>query len=198
MYHVSVTIEGTAPLLQHAFPATTLAGLMEGSKRKTGASDYSMEWLDTMYATRDGVLYQPATHIEGAMVKAATSFKVKGGKGKTYKDAMRAYCLVTPQEVLHIRNGAYVEAPDETLLLSPTDTLSVNVMRVVVQRAAVARARLQIAAGWQLQFCIEVTDEQMRPDVVQEILTEAGRAVGIGDFRPKYGRFTVQSFQVIN
>jgi hypothetical protein len=144
--------------------------------------------------TTSGYLCQPAAHIEGAMVKAAASFKIKGRAGKTWKDAIRAYCYVSPDDVPHMRNYEYVPTPSLDLTDAPTETLSVSVMRVVVQRSAVARSRLLIAPGWQLGFNIEVQDEQVAPNVVQEILTEAGRAVGIGDFRPRYGRFKVVEF----
>lgn len=196
MYIVNVVIEGTAPLLQHSFTKNHLASLMEGAKKQTGATDYSAEWFTTMYVTTSGYLCQPAAHIEGAMVKAAASFKVKGANRKTWKDAIRAYCYVSPDEIVHQRAGEYVPAPPLELATNPTETLSVSVMRVVVQRSAVARARLLIAPGWQLAFSIEVQDEQCRPEVVQEILTEAGRAVGIGDFRPRYGRFQVTHFRL--
>jgi hypothetical protein len=148
-----------------------------------------------MYATAEGYLYQPATHLEGALVKAAATFKIKGGRGKTWKDPMRAYCYAFPEQILHLRDGQPVPVPPEDLLTHPTEYLSVSVMRVMVQRAAVARARLQIAAGWELAFRLEVHDPQVRAEVVEQILREAGRAVGIGDFRPRYGRFEVTQFE---
>lgn len=195
MYQISVRIKGTTPLLQHSFTKATLSTLMEGANKKTGAVDYSLEWMKTMY-TKDGMLVQPSSHIEGALVKAATSFKIKGKSNKTWRDAFRAYCYATPDMIPHIWEGHYVEAPDASLLETPTENLSVSIMRVVVQRSAVARSRLQIAAGWELDFCLEIQDDQLRPDVVSEVLAESGRAVGIGDFRPKYGRFSVINFQV--
>lgn len=70
-------------------------------------------------------------------------------------------------------------------------------MRVKVKQAAVARSRLMIGAGWELQFSIEVQDERLSPEVMKAVLEEAGRAVGIGDYRPRYGRFAVEQFQVI-
>lgn len=198
-YQVAVVIEGTAPLLQHSFTENHLTELMERAKKNTGAADYSLEWLSHMYVTRcDGRDYvcQPANHIEGSMIKAAASFKISGKGGKTYKDAIKAYCYVAPDSILHIRNGEYVPVPDETLASNPANGLSVSIMRVVVQRAAVARSRLMIDAGWQLAFTIDVIDDQLQPNVVQTILGEAGRAVGISDYRPRYGRFRVIDFQV--
>lgn len=196
MYRINASVRGTAGLLQHAFGQTSMATLQESAKRQTGTPDYSLEWLTTMYVTRDGWLYQPASHIEGAMQKAAAGFKMKGKGGKTWKDAVKAYAYITPDEVLHLRNGQCVPAPTAELLQNPTDYLSVSVMRVKVQRAAVARSRLLIAPGWELAFTIEVHDEQLRPDVLQAVIEEAGRAVGIGDYRPRYGRFEVTGFNV--
>lgn len=198
-YQVNVTIEGISPILQHAFTPNHLAELAERAKKNTGAADYSLEWMTTMYLARlDGQDYisQPANHIEGSMIKASVNFKVAGKRGKTYKDAITAYCYVSPDNILHIRNGEYVLAPDANLIENPANGLSVSVQRVKVQRAAVARSRLMIDAGWQLAFKIDVIDDQLRPDALKAILTEAGRAVGIGDYRPRYGRFNVVSFEM--
>lgn len=196
MYQINVSIKGTSPLLQHGFTQNHLSTLMDGMKKQTGSPDYSLEWLTTMYITRDGWLCQPAAHIEGAMQRAAGGFKQKGKGGKTWKDAVKAYCYVLPDEIIHLCNGVPVAAPGPELIEAPTHNLSVSIMRVKVQRAAVARSRLMIAPGWELAFTLDIQDDQLRPDVAQGILEEAGRAVGIGDFRPRYGRFEVASFQV--
>lgn len=196
MYQINASILGTSALLQHAFGQTALDTLQESAKKQTGTPDYSLEWMQTMYVNRSGFLYQPASHIEGAMQKAAAGFKMKGKGGKTWKDAVKAYAYVQPDEVLHLRDGQPVRAPGAELLNDPTEYLSVSVMRVKVQRAAVARSRLLIAPGWALAFSIEVHDEQLRPDVLEAVLQEAGRAVGIGDYRPRYGRFELVSFNV--
>jgi hypothetical protein len=196
MYTIQAVISGTAGLLQHAFGQASMATLQENAKKQTGTPDYSLEWMSTMYTTRDGLLYQPASHIEGALQRAASGFKQKGKGGKTWKDAVKAYAYVLPDEIPHLRDGECVPAPTADLLKHPTEYLSVSIMRVKVQRAAVARSRLLIAPGWQLAFTIQVQDDQLRPDVVRPILEEAGRAVGIGDYRPRYGRFEVAEFRV--
>ncbi len=194
MYLADVSIRGLSPILQHRFAPATLEGLMQSGKKSIGKADYSMEWMETMYVNSGGLLFQPASHIEGAMVKAAARFKIPGGNRRTYKDVVRAYAYVKPDEVLHLYDGQPIAAPDESLLTNPNGHLSVSIMRVVVVRAAVARARLQINEGWQLDFQIEVIEEQLQADILESILSEAGRAVGIGDFRPRYGRFEVVSF----
>jgi hypothetical protein len=194
-YTIAATIRGIAPLLHHKFPLDTLAGLMDGANRKSGSKDYSLEWMDTMYTSSDGQwLVQPASHIEGALTNAGAQFRVKGSRTKTYRQLMRAYVIVAPDEIVHGWNGTPLAVPDATLLRTPTEALEVNIQRVIVSRSAVARARLQINAGWELSFEIQVNDEQIRPDVLRTILDEAGHAIGIGDFRPRFGRFTVVHF----
>lgn len=196
MYTVQVGIKGVTPLLQHKFSTAALAAMGNGAQKRSGSPDYSLEWLETCYRTTDGLLFQPATHIEGALVEAAKRYTVKGKRGATWRAPVQAYVYVTPLEIPHRWHGELVKAPGPELLTAPTDNMSVSVLRVKVQRAAVARSRLMLAPGWELAFTIEVHDEQVRPDVLQEILNEAGRAVGVGDYRPRYGRFEVTSFEV--
>jgi hypothetical protein len=193
MYTVNVTVKGKAAMLMHAYPATNLK---PQTKRSVGETDYTLEWMDTMYADSAGYLYLPASHFEGALMNAAASFKVKGKSGATWKKIVKAYCYVNPDEVPLYWQGARVPAPDETLIEQPTEVLSVDVQRVVVQRSAVARARLKVAAGWEAHFTLEVQDVQVTPAVLKEIVTEAGRAVGVADFRPRYGRFDLMAFDV--
>lgn len=149
-----------------------------------------------MYVTPEGYLYQPATHVEGALQRAATTFKMKGKGGKTWKETVKAYAYVQPEMIVHRRNQEAVRAPGAELLEQPTESLVVTIMRVKVKQAAVARSRLQIAAGWELAFRLEVIDDQLAPETLKVILEEAGRAVGIGDFRPRYGRVVVEAFAV--
>lgn len=199
MYDVNVSIKGVSPILQHRFAPDILENLLEGATKKTVTKDYSTEWLTTLYSTTDGYLYQPGAHIEGALVKAAARFSAKGtgGGGKrTYKDPVRAYVSVQPEQVIHFWCNEPVATPSETLLHNPQQHLEVSIMRVTVNRAAVARLRLQINEGWELNFRLHVI-EDLQPNVLRDILIEAGRAVGIGDFRPKYGRFEVAAFDVV-
>jgi len=199
MYKIDAMIHGTAGLLQHAFGQAQLAGLQERSSKRTAKPDYSFEWMDTMYTSpsKNGktLLVQPATHIEGAMIKAGTNFKMRGRI--TYKDSVKGFIFVSPDAIPHLRDGEIVEAPDESLLESPTESMSVSIMRVVIQRSAVARSRLLIAPGWELAFNIAVQDDDISADTVYKILEHAGHSIGIGDYRPRYGRFTISKFEVV-
>lgn len=189
MYSVDVTIKGDAPLLQHRFPVPDLASMTKGGTKQTGARDYTQEWRDHLYVSKSQV-YQPATHIEGALVKSAVNFKITGKRGKTYKDLFRAAVFVSPEEILH-----GVDEPDE-LDTDADKRLYLDMRPVVVQRARIVRIRPAFSTGWELDFSIEVIDDEISSTLLQDVLTLAGKTVGIGDFRPKFGRFSVIGFKV--
>lgn len=190
MYIVNVKVQGVAPLMQHRFPMPDLATMSKGGHKQTGAVDYTQEWRGYFYQTADGEIYQPSTHFEGCMVRAAAGFKIQGKRGKTYKDLFQAAVFVTPEFILH-----GVKVPAE--LTNDGDLpLYLDMRPVVVQRARVVRIRPCFKAGWELGFEINVIDDQISPEIVQDILTLAGKTVGVGDFRPKFGRFNVVGFEV--
>ncbi len=190
MYTVNVKVQGIAPLMQHRFPMPDLATMSKGGRKQTGATDYTQEWRGYFYQTADGEIYQPASHFEGAMTKAAAGFKIQGKRGKSYKDLFQAAVFVTPEFILH-----GVKVPDE-LSTDGDQPLYLDMRPVVVQRARVVRIRPTFKPGWELAFEINVIDDQISPEIVQDILTLAGKTVGIGDYRPKFGRFTVAEFEV--
>ena len=190
MYTVSVSVKGTAPLMQHRFPMPDLATLSKGGKKSTGSIDYTQEWREYFYATEDGEIYQPSSHFEGALVKAAVNFKVSGKRGKSYKDLISANVVVDPERILF---GVHV--PEE-LDADADKQLYLDVRPVIVNRARVVRIRPTFKAGWELSFNIQVLDDEIQADLLQDILTLAGKTVGVGDYRPKFGRFNVIEYKV--
>ena len=70
--------------------------------------------------------------------------------------------------------------------------------RVVVQRSGINRVRPAMRAGWKAEIIFMVTTpEYISPAFLRQVLTRAGLLVGVGDFRPTYGRFGVVGFDVI-
>jgi len=190
MYSVNVTIQGVSPLMQHRFPVPDLASMSKGGTKHTGAKDYSEEWRDYLY-TADGMIVQPSSHIEGAMVKAATGFKITGRRGKSYKDLFQANVFIDPLEIQH-----GIPVPDE-LDTDADKPLYIDMRPVIVMRARVVRLRPTLKAGWKLSFTINVIDDELPFEILSDVLNLAGKTVGIGDYRPKFGRFMVTRFELV-
>ena len=78
---VDVSIKGIRPLLMNPF-------LLDEPKTKKGHVYTPQEEAEKrLIRKNDGTLYQPATHIEGSIVKSGSSFKFEGKK--TYKDILK-------------------------------------------------------------------------------------------------------------
>ena len=192
MYAVDVKVRGVSPLLQNRFPMPDYEDMGKGGHTQTGSRDYREQWRDSLYVTRDGEIYQPAVHFERSMVKAAVNFKIQGKRGKTYKDLVSSSVFINPEEILHgIKN------PDE-LDTDADKPLYLDLRPVVIQRARVPKVRPAFKSGWELEFVIDVIDDQMPQEMLKDILEYAGRAVGVGDYRPRFGRFQVVRFEVLN
>jgi hypothetical protein len=67
----------------------------------------------------------------------------------------------------------------------------------MVQRNAITRERPAMRAGWQVIVTFQVLlPEYIPSQMLNETIQAAGRLIGVGDFRPTYGRFQVIGFQV--
>jgi len=184
----TVGLKGIRPLLMHRYPIE-----IPKDRKNEGEKDYSLEWLETCYQV-DGNLVIPATNIERALVKAAVNYRIKGKRGKTYKDLFNASIFIDPDMVPF---GLQVPSPDTApeLLYDPDQPVYIDMRRVRVQRAAVVRARLALHAGWELSFNMECISDQLPEEVVLKVLEYAGEAVGLCDYRPRFGRFIVTRFE---
>jgi hypothetical protein len=70
--------------------------------------------------------------------------------------------------------------------------------RVTVQRNGVTRERPALNPGWSAELVLMVTTPQyIDPRLLNQTLSDAGRLVGVGDFRPTFGRFSVTGFEVL-
>lgn len=196
MKEFAVTITGMADLLQNGFPMGETEG-EKGSTKGTVAVDWSNEWRGKLYLLDDGTIYQPEAHLIGTLVKGAVTEKIPGRRGKTYKDAVNGGVFVEPAYIPHQVTIADFEGAKIITGPAPdgfADRVYIDRRPVRVQRARVMRLRPALVKGWQLTFKIQALDDDFRADALKAILDRAGREVGIGDYRPRFGRFMVTSF----
>jgi hypothetical protein len=67
--------------------------------------------------------------------------------------------------------------------------------RVVIQRNGVNRIRPAMLKGWRAEFELQVIlPEYISREILGAAIQNAGRLVGVGDFRPTYGRFMITGF----
>jgi len=194
MYEVAVRIQGSAPLLMHKFSMEATAEL-EGTvkSRKTGPPPPDVEAeqgayrLDPVNGDRKGQLCVPGEHVYQTMVKAASSFQVKGQGKKTFKDPVKGGVDVSPEY-----SGLTNSDTGEKLYNYVIDK---RPARIGTSRVLRARPRLE---SWAVEFKLSVLDERILPaDVLNAILVRAGQHNGIGDYRPRFGKFMVTKFEIV-
>ncbi len=169
-----VEVEGVSPYLMHRFASekADVAG-----ERKSGRKDYKSEAEIALYKDEQGTIYVPATQIEGAIIKSASDFRIAGKGKKTFKDLAKSAIWVRP----------------DCVPIEPQDWV-LDERAVVVQKSRVLRYRPRWNQ-WRLKFDLQVLEDQFPEDILKQILDNAGAFVGIGDFRPRFGRFIVTSFK---
>jgi len=173
-----VIVRGTCPLLLNRFPSETQIN-KQPMKSGSNVHDPKIEAENALYKNKNGIVCQPASHIEGAMIKASTAYMMAGKGKKTFKDAFKGGVFVEPMMIPH-KNQKW------ELDLSPVN----------VQRAKIMRARPRFDE-WELTFNILNIDDRIRKEVLKQILIDAGRYFGVGDNRPRFGRFEVIKFEQI-
>ncbi len=62
-----------------------------------------------------------------------------------------------------------------------------------VGQSRVVRTRVRFPTGWSVSFQVEVLAEGVTKQQLEQAITDAGLYEGIGDWRPRYGRFVVKS-----
>jgi hypothetical protein len=179
-YSVAFTLRGSAPFLFHRWnceAVTEKANAAKGSKAKKSDNIESY-----VYRTHDGELAIPSEYVRQAVITAAKYRQDPRSPRKSAMDLFKA--------------GVVMETDLMTLGSAAWDYLDTR--RVVVQRAGVNRQRPAMNAGWEVSGQIMVlTPEYISRDVLLDVLMNAGRLVGVGDFRPTYGRFQVTTFDVL-
>lgn len=184
MKKIKVTIRGLAPILQarHPSPKEEEEILKRSKTAKKKVKDLTDKEAYDMHAyrTKGKKYYQPSEMIEAAMTKAAVNYRLEGKK--TYKDLIKSGIIISPAELVH-KNQKDWE-------MDARWGVNKNTRGAVW----VVRPRLD---NWELSFTMEILqDERIDTDIAKEILEYAGLYVGIGAWRPKFGRFEVIKWEV--
>lgn len=182
MKKFEVTIEGIAPLLHARHPSPIeeeeITKRSKKDGKKTKALTDKEQFTIHSYKNAAGKFVQPAEMVEAAMTKAAANFRMEGKK--TYKDAIKGGMFVTPIEIVHSIQKAEM---DSRWGKNPTTRGAVWVVRPRFDK-------------WKLSFTINLLlDERVADSTIKEILDYAGLYIGLGAWRPKFGRFEVISFK---
>lgn len=179
-YTITVTIRGVCPMLLHRYSVESVRE--KGNARKNSAAKKTDDIESYVYRTADGEIALPGAYLKGAIAGPNGAAKFRQDPRSPRKSALDLY-----------KAGVIVLTDLASLGTKDWDYLDER--RVVVQRSAVPRVRPAFLAGWEATFEVLVqTPEYISCDELNDVISQAGRLVGLADFRPTYGRFAVTSF----
>lgn len=135
-----------------------------------------------VYRTDKGELAIPGEYLRGAIIGAAKFQQDPRSPRKSAMDLFKAAIVsLTPLASLGVKDWDFMDK-----------------RRVVIQRNAITRNRPAMAEGWKAKFILQVQlPEYVDEHLLNSTIQAAGRLIGLGDFRPSFGRFSVTSFEVL-
>lgn len=179
-YRAEFEITGVADMLFHRWNCEAVeekAKAAKGSKAKKSDDVESY-----VYRNADGELCLPGEYVRQSLIAAAKFRQDPRSPRKSAVDLVKAAVVsLTPLSGLGMAKWDYDHK-----------------CRVQVQRNGITRVRPAIQAGWSCSFIFMVNlPEYVAPEFLHALLIDAGRLVGVADFRPTYGRYQVTKFEVL-
>ena len=180
-YACEVEVTGTSDMLFHRWNVESIAVQTKAAKgSKVRRSDDLESYV---YRNNEGMICVPGEYLRQAIIHASKYRQDPRSPRKSMFEMSKAAVIaLTPLASVGKDTWDYEDR-----------------RRVMVQRNGVTRTRPAFLSGWQTTFQLLVNlPEYIPPTLLQELLLDAGRLIGLGGFRPTYGRFVVSRFEVLN
>ena len=164
-----IEIEGTRPLIQHAFGPEAIP--LEKQERTGVAGNDPEEWRKTCMVTKDGRLFIRGTYVFAALRDAARH--TKKGRG-TLQSLVGATLQVEEERILLDRTLPEAVSQDS----SEPVYVDVCGVRNPTTKARNVRYRLACSRGWKCGFTIVFDKTIVATEQMKSVLVDAGVLVG--------------------
>jgi hypothetical protein len=179
-YRVELTIEGTTDLLFHRWSPEAVKEKANAAKASETKRTDNLE--SYVYRTDDYNIGLPGEYLRMSICNAAKFESDKRSTRKSCFDLFKAGLLC----------NTFVAD------LGSNDWEYEDTRRVTIQRQGINRVRPAFKKGWQATFELEVVLPEYIPTaLLKKVIDNAGRVIGVGDFRPTFGRFSIVSYRVL-
>lgn len=177
-YVVEITIQGVADFLFHRWNCESVAA--KSAAKKGSAAKKTDDLESYVYKNDAGELCIPGEYLRQSIIAAAKFKQDPRSPRKSAMDLFKAGIVaITPLASLGVKQWDYEDR-----------------RRVVIQRNAITRVRPAMKAGWRVTIQIMVNlPEYIAEDLLNETTASAGRLIGVGDFRPTFGRYQIVGFK---
>lgn len=178
-YTVSVAIEGVCPILFHRWNVEAVETKAKAAKGSAAKKSDDVE--SYLYRNDENEICLPGEYLRQSIIMASKFQQDPRSPRKSAMDLFKAAVItLTPLASLGTTEPDFLDR-----------------RRVMVQRNGITRTRPAMREGWTATIELMVNlPEYVNPILLRQVLDNAGRLIGVGDFRPTYGRFSVSNWSV--
>ena len=137
------------------------------------------------YKDSDGQLYIPSTNVLSCIIAAGTFHKAGKSKLTTQKTSLIPAGIIVTDLVCPLNTKEW-EVDSRSVVIPSTGG------RIMCHRPRIDE--------WETSFTLEVDSEMFNEKTVRLLVDDAGKKLGLGDYRPQrkgpFGRFSVVGWEV--
>lgn len=198
MQRILIKIKGVTPLMHHRMDEETLFSLIKTTAngkgkgdKKTTSENVTPRDIAAKHAYKMGKVFViPTSYIIGAFREVASEYKQKNSQRKSMKS---------------IAGG--ILRPEQEYIPLTWDGSSIEDFEVDIRKAtnhlkgavAVCRPRFDL---WETEGVFVADTDLITPDMLHEMLNDAGKRSGIGSFRVSkggyFGQFQIKEFTLLD
>lgn len=185
--HINATIRGLSPLLLNRFTEENEVAVSSGTRVSIRANGLAPREMaeSKLYRDKDGNCYIPGSMIFACLIGAGTFHKTGNKKLTTQKDSLIPAGMAINELICPLQSSGW-EVDSRAVVIPKTGG------RIMAHRPRFDE--------WQCSFVLEVDEAMFNEKTVRLLADDAGKKVGLGDFRPSrkgpFGRFSVVGWEV--
>jgi hypothetical protein len=181
MYTIRGTIEVVAPILFSKWTEQASENIKTGATGGKFTDDQRMaEAMEKVYRNDSG-LFLPPWNFKKCLLEGTMKAGLKEGRASAAK-FFEATIFVQGDLLFGVEEPDFIH---ETPGRRPPKTGGACLIK-----------RPALNAGWRLPFQLMIVDDRRSPEHIKRAVEEAGLLVGLGSWRPEYGRFVLTEWAV--
>lgn len=191
---IRVTISGITPLLMNRFHEGAEVAVSGGTSVSFRGDKGTPREQATvkLYSDEDGLLYVPGPNLFACIIAAGTFHKAGKSKLTTMRTSLIPAGIMVDDLVCNL-----TDVDGKLLTEWEVDSRSV-VIPSTGGRIMCHRPRVD---EWHTTFTLDVDSTMFSPTLVRAVVDDAGKKIGLGDFRPArkgpFGRFVVSHWEIV-
>lgn len=188
MYQVAFTIEGIADFLFNRMTDEDLAQFRGAASGGKMTDEQRLKRAEGKVYSDDDGLFLPAWTVKKLFLNGAFEGKLKFDKKPLHRIIAAMVFVQGAGRFVNDRGKPVMERDyiHEITGRTPPRTGAMTIVR-----------RPAMKAGWLISAQAAVLDASIPPDALKNALTSAGLYVGVGSWRPEFGRFILKEWSVM-